>query len=358
MQPAWGVAFVFAVGFVIVCLAAILMLARQAERLRREASRLRLDTAAGTDVVFEGADGAWHCARLRAAPRLDERGLFTGYVGALREHPTATALADDVPAAGVAVAALAASADARQLMDAADRSMPAVAPASMPAEEEADSFSYTVSHDLRAPLRVVEGFTKIIKEDYGRLLDRVGNDHLDRVLGAAARMNSMIDALLALSQLSAKPVSRQPVNLSQLAGYVVDDLRRQWPDHAVTVHIDPSMQALGDPTLLRVLLENLLGNAWKYTARTPQPTVWFERCPDTGSAGFTVRDNGAGFDMRYADRLFGVFQRLHSASEFQGTGVGLASVRRIVRKHSGEVWAESTVGKGASFSFSLGRLPG
>jgi signal transduction histidine kinase len=221
-------------------------------------------------------------------------------------------------------------------------------------EQDAESFSYTVSHDLRAPVRVVEGFTKIVKEDYGRLLDRVGNDHLDRVLGAAARMNSMIDALLALSQLSSKPVSRQPVNLSQLAGFVVDDLRRQWPQHAVTVHIEPAMHVQGDPTLLRVMLENLLGNAWKYTSKCATPQVWFERCTDSAAPSFSVRDNGAGFDMRYAERLFGVFQRLHSASDFQGTGVGLASVRRIVQRHGGDVWAEAEVGRGANFYFSIG----
>jgi light-regulated signal transduction histidine kinase (bacteriophytochrome) len=203
-------------------------------------------------------------------------------------------------------------------------------------------------------VRVVEGFTKIVKEDYGRLLDRVGNDHLDRVLGAAARMNCMIDALLALSQLSTRPVSRQPVNLSQLAGYVVDDLRRQWPQHAVALHIEPGLQVQGDPTLLRVVLENLLGNAWKYTTKCAAPAVRFERSGEGAAQTFCVRDNGAGFDMRYADRLFGVFQRLHSASEFQGTGVGLASVRRIVQRHGGEVWAEAEVGRGATFHFSIG----
>jgi light-regulated signal transduction histidine kinase (bacteriophytochrome) len=131
-------------------------------------------------------------------------------------------------------------------------------------------------------------------------------------------------------------------------------LRRQWPQHAVTVQIDPTMHDPGDPTLLRGVLENLLGNAWKYTTKCTTPQVWFERCTDSTTPSFSVRDNGAGFDMRYADRLFGVFQRLHSASEFQGTGVGLASVRRIVHKHGGEVWAESELGRGANFYFSLG----
>jgi len=226
-------------------------------------------------------------------------------------------------------------------------------------QDEQASFSYTVSHDLRAPIRVVEGFTKIIKEDYGQVMDRIGNDHLDRVLAAAARMNSMIDALLALSQLSTQPLVQQPVNLSQLAHFVADDLRRQAPERTVTLQIEPGLSAHGDPTLLRLVLENLIGNAWKYTGKCAQPMVVFERgepAPHSASEPvrtFTVRDNGAGFDMRFSDRLFGVFQRLHSVNDFPGTGVGLASVRRIVRRHGGEIWADAEVDKGAAFHFSL-----
>jgi signal transduction histidine kinase len=221
---------------------------------------------------------------------------------------------------------------------------------------EHESFSYTVSHDLRAPIRVVEGFTKILKEDYGRLLDRVGNDHLDRVLGAAARMNSMIDALLALSQLSSQPLANQRVNLSQLAAYVADDLRRQWPEREVTLRIEPDMQVRGDPTLLRVVVENLLGNAWKYTGKCPHAEISFMRDAKNPKV-FTVSDNGAGFDMRFADRLFGVFQRLHSASDYQGTGVGLASVRRVLRRHGGDIWAESELNQGARFHFTVEPCP-
>jgi len=220
-----------------------------------------------------------------------------------------------------------------------------------------ESFSYTVSHDLRAPIRVVEGFARILKEDYGRLLDRIGNDHLDRVLGAAARMNSMIDALLALAQLSTQPLARQPVNLSQLAGFVIDDLRREAPQRQVEAHIAPGLMANGDPTLLRMVLENLLGNAWKYSGKCQRAQIAFEAVEHEGRQVFVVRDNGAGFDMRFADRLFGVFQRLHSANDFQGTGVGLASVRRIVRRHGGEIWAESEVGQGARFYFTLPLRP-
>jgi len=174
------------------------------------------------------------------------------------------------------------------------------------------------------------------------------------VLAAAARMNSMIDALLTLANLSAQPLARQPVNLSQIAGFVVDDLKRAVNDRHVSCDIAPDMVVDGDPTLLRLVLDNLLGNAWKYSARQAQAHVVFNH--SSGSDGrqvFCVADNGAGFDMRNADRLFGVFQRLHSANDFPGTGVGLASVKRIVRRHGGDIWAESEPGHGARFYFTL-----
>lgn len=272
-------------------------------------------------------------ARLRGRPVFDRHGAFAGYQGTLREMP--------IPPAAPLVVTVAAP----------ESLHPAAAVPASAAGAESDSFSYTVSHDLRAPIRVVEGFTKIVKEDYGRLLDRVGNDHLDRVLGAAARMNNMIDALLSLSKLSSQPLQRQGVDLSQLAGYVADDLRRQSPGRQVGVEIEAGMQVEGDPTLLRVVVENLLGNAWKYTGKCEQAQIWFERGPVADS--FVVRDNGAGFDMRFVDRLFGVFQRLHSANDFPGTGIGLASVRRIVRRHGGDIWGEAAPNHGARFHFTL-----
>ncbi len=233
----------------------------------------------------------------------------------------------------------------------------------VPITQESDTFSFTVSHDLRAPIRVVEGFTRIVKEDYGKLLDRVGNDHLDRVLGAATRMNLMIDALLTLARLSTQPLAQQPVNLSQLAAYIADDLRRGAPERQADIDIEPGLQAHGDPTLLRLVLENLLGNAWKYSQRCHRTQISLRSVPNPNSplgppgsnAGraFVVRDNGAGFDMRSAERLFGLFQRLHSNSDFPGHGVGLASVRRIVKRHGGDIWAEAEVGRGAAFFFTL-----
>ncbi len=229
--------------------------------------------------------------------------------------------------------------------------------AELEGEGDPESFGALVSHDLRAPIRVVEGFTRIVKEDYATVLDGIGVDHLDRVLGAAARMNHMIDALIDLSKLSSQPIARVPVDLSQLAGYIVADLRRLSPEHEVRVEIEPGLVAIGDPTLLRMVLENLLGNAWKYTAHAKAPRIAFTGHADEPDT-YTVRDNGAGFDMHYVDRLFGAFQRLHSASEFPGTGIGLASVRRIVRRHGGEVRAEGAPDRGASFHFSLPPGPG
>jgi signal transduction histidine kinase len=267
-------------------------------------------------------DGDW---LLRGVPRFDAEGQFEGYVGTARAGT----------AAATAVPSLVLEGESSELLS------------------EQAAFSYTVTHDLRAPIRVVEGFARILKEDYGRVLDRIGNDHLDRVLAAAARMNSMIDALLTLANLSAQPLARQPVNLSQLAGFVIDDLRRTAPERQVEVEIAPGLVADGDPTLLRLVLENLLGNAWKYSARTAQAKLQFNAELQGGRQVFNVIDNGAGFDMRNADRLFGVFQRLHSANDFPGTGVGLASVKRIVRRHGGDIWAESEPGRGAHFHFTL-----
>lgn len=219
--------------------------------------------------------------------------------------------------------------------------------------KELESFSYTVSHDLRAPLRVVEGFARIVQEDYGHLLDRMGSEHLNRILSASHRMNGMIDALMALAQLSARPVVPQEVDLSQLAEAVIDELRAADQQRQVDVDIQPGLRVRGDAALLRIVLQNLLGNAWKYSAKTPDARIALSAERIDGRMVHCVRDNGVGFDMRFADRLFTVFQRLHSASDFPGTGVGLATVQRVIRRHGGRVWAESAPGAGARFYFTV-----
>ncbi len=224
------------------------------------------------------------------------------------------------------------------------------------AAREMESFSYSVSHDLRAPLRVVDGFAAIILEDYGARLDTIGREHVQRIAAAAARMNAMIDALLALSRRTARDLERDSFDLSRAAEELADELRASDVRRKVEFRIEPGLRADGDPTLLRLVLQNLLGNGYKFTGQAAQAVVEFGCHVVDGNDVFFVRDNGAGFDMRFAGQLFGLFQRFHSQNDFPGTGVGLATVQRIVRKHGGRIWAESEPGRGACFYFTLPRV--
>ncbi len=217
---------------------------------------------------------------------------------------------------------------------------------------ELDSFAYSVSHDLRAPLRVIDGFTQIVLEDYGDRLDSLGREHLKRIEAAGSRMNSMIDTLLTMSRMTGRELQFERVDLSETARQLAEEFKAASPGRTIEVSVEPGLSAEGDHTLMRMVLQNLLGNAFKFSAHTRDARIQFGRRPD-GDHAFFVRDNGAGFDMRFADRLFGVFQRLHSQSEFAGTGVGLATVHRIVRRHYGRIWAESEPGKGATFFFTM-----
>lgn len=221
-------------------------------------------------------------------------------------------------------------------------------------EAEQEALRYALSHDLRAPLRVIDGFTRIVQEDYGRHLDKLGQDHLERVLAASARMNGMIDAILAQAQLATEPLGRQDIDLSALVREVAQEQTVVRPMAAsVEWVIQPHLCAQADTTLLRRVIENLVGNALKYSAKVPSPRIEFGCMPATNPPVYFVRDNGAGFDMQHADKLFGMFQRLHSAKDFEGTGVGLAGVRQIIRRHGGRVWAEAQLGQGACFYFTL-----
>jgi PAS domain S-box-containing protein len=222
------------------------------------------------------------------------------------------------------------------------------------ANRELEAFSYSVAHDLRAPLRAIDGFAQALLEDYAAKLDGVGNRHLDRIRAAAQRMATLIDDLLRLSRVTRAEQRLEAVNLSSLARIAVAQLERAEPDRKVTVVIEDDIFVMADPKLIAIVFDNLFGNAWKFTSKTPHARIELGTTRIHGEPVYFVRDNGTGFDMAYQNKLFGVFQRLHSAHEFPGTGVGLATVKRIIERHGGRVWAESEVGKGATFFFTLG----
>jgi light-regulated signal transduction histidine kinase (bacteriophytochrome) len=202
-------------------------------------------------------------------------------------------------------------------------------------------------------LRSIDGFSQALLEDNGPQLDEEGRAHLARIRGATQRMAMLIDDLLHLAKVSRAELERDRVDLSAVATEIAAELRAHEPHRDVTFEITPGVVAEGDPHLLRIVLENLFGNAWKYTCRRAGGRVEFGSARHDGRVAYFVRDNGAGFDMAYADKLFGAFQRLHSEAEFQGTGIGLATVQRIIHRHGGKVWAESEVGRGATFYFTV-----
>ncbi len=222
------------------------------------------------------------------------------------------------------------------------------------ANQELEAFSYSVSHDLRAPLRSIDGFSQALLEDYADALDAPGQDYLGRVRTAAQRMGELIDDLLQLARLTRSEMRRESVDLSTLVRRIAAELRQRDPQRPVEFAITEGVVAQGDPRLLRALVENLLGNAWKFTSKRPCACITFGVAQRDGQPVYFVRDDGAGFDMAYAHKLFGAFQRLHASTEFDGTGIGLATVQRIVHRHGGRIWAEGAVDQGATFSFTLG----
>jgi light-regulated signal transduction histidine kinase (bacteriophytochrome) len=221
------------------------------------------------------------------------------------------------------------------------------------ANKELEAFSYSVSHDLRTPLRSIDGFSQALLEDYADKLDSTAQDHLQRVRRAAQRMAVLIDDMLNLSRVTRSAMRREMLDLSAMAMSIAAGLREADPGRQVEFAIENDLTAAGDSQLLRTAMENLLGNSWKYTSAHASARIEFGKSQQNGKRPFFVRDDGAGFDPRYADRLFGAFQRLHTAAEFPGTGVGLATVQRIIHRHGGEIWAEGAVEKGATFYFTL-----
>ncbi len=218
---------------------------------------------------------------------------------------------------------------------------------------ELEAFSYSVSHDLRAPLRGIDGFSQALLEDYADQLDDQGKHYLQRVRAGAQRMGELIDDLLKLSRVSRAEMRTSPLDLSLLAREVADRLKQSEPQRQVELVIAEGLTAHGDPQLLRVALENLIGNAWKFTSKKADARIEVGRALRDDRAAFFVRDNGAGFDMAYVGKIFGAFQRLHEATEFPGTGIGLATVQRVIQRHGGKLWAEGEIDKGATLYFTL-----
>ena len=217
---------------------------------------------------------------------------------------------------------------------------------------ELEAFSYSVSHDLRAPLRTIDGFSLALEEDYTEAVDATGRDYIKRVRTGVQRMGQLIDALLQLSRITRAEITREPVDLSGLAKTVVSNLRDENPDRTLDITIEEGMKVDADPRLLRVALENLLGNAVKFTSKIPEAVIHFGW--NAEKQAFFIRDNGAGFDMYYADKLFNAFNRLHGDKDFKGSGIGLATVARVIHRHHGRIWADAAVDHGATFFFTVG----
>jgi light-regulated signal transduction histidine kinase (bacteriophytochrome) len=295
------------------------------------------DPAAGDADPKEGGDGhIQEIDRLRAenlASRAENSGL--------RE----TALA-----AGVAIGDLK---QAQRQIDLLYTDLQARNRALEAANKELESFSYAVSHDLRSPLRSIHGFSEALAQSAAAKLSPEENNWLLKISGAAARMDRLTEDLLRLSRITRSQLKREPVDLAMLARQVVHELRQTDPHRDVVFAISDSLGTHADPGLMRVALTNLLGNAWKYTGRRQQALISFGQEERDGQNVFSVRDNGAGFDMSYASKLFAPFQRLHSAREFPGSGVGLACVARVIHKHGGRIWADAKSGEGAAFFFTI-----
>jgi len=222
------------------------------------------------------------------------------------------------------------------------------------ANRELDAFAYSVSHDLRSPLRAIDGFSQALEEDFAGTLDATGKDYLLRIRRGCGRMGSLIEDLLKLSRSARRPLETSELDLSAMAREIGEELQAGGSGTPTEFIVQPGLKGSGDPVLIRSVLANLLGNAFKFSSRNPQPKVEFGAALEGETVAYFVQDNGVGFDMRYVERLFGAFQRLHAAEDFPGTGIGLATVQRILARHGGAIRAESGPGQGARFTFTLG----
>jgi PAS domain S-box-containing protein len=221
------------------------------------------------------------------------------------------------------------------------------------ANKELEAFSYSVSHDLRAPLRSIDGFSHVLLEDYQGKLDAPGKNYLERIRKATQHMGNLIDDLLKLSRVTQSELHEETINLSKMIQKIAQTYKKSTPGRTVKTVIQEGIIIQGDPDLMQIALTNLIDNAWKFTGKQKHPCIEFGAILKDGENVFFIRDNGVGFDMAYVDKLFGAFQRLHTMDEFTGTGIGLATVKRIITRHGGKIWAEGKVGKGATFFFTL-----
>ena len=325
--------------------------------LERSRGFLARTASAGLVIVLLGAAGGWVLSRRVTAPLVQvtraASAIAQGEYGR-RVRVTATGELGELADAFNVMAQRVEDAQSRLEQQVAERTaeLRQYAAQLEAANRELEAFSYSVSHDLRAPLRSIDGFSQALIEDCEHLLDERGKDHLRRVRAAAERMGHLIDDLLELSRATRSEMRREMVDLSELARRAVAELKAAQPERRVAIEIASDMVVNGDRQLLWLVMRNLLDNAWKFTSR--QERAWIRvGVTEDGERAYYVRDNGAGFDMAYANKLFGAFQRLHATSEFPGTGVGLALVQRIVQRHGGRVWAEGAVGAGATFYFTL-----
>jgi light-regulated signal transduction histidine kinase (bacteriophytochrome) len=221
------------------------------------------------------------------------------------------------------------------------------------ANKEIESFSYSVSHDLRAPLRSIDGFSQILLEDYKKTLDDTGRNYLERIRKATQNMGQLIDDMLKLSRVTSANLRLEPLDLSNIFREIIKKFQENDPARIADIIIQEGIVIDGDSNLMHIALTNLIENAWKFTGKEAQPRIEFGNTYQAEKKVIFIRDNGVGFDMAYVGKLFGTFQRLHTTAEFQGTGIGLATVKRIITRHGGEVWAEGEVGCGATFYFTL-----
>jgi PAS domain S-box-containing protein len=289
------------------------------------------------EVFIPTFKGGTHL-RGKARPLYDAHGKVVGAIESIRDITTRKA----------------AEAEARKLAAELEERVKERTAQLETANRELEAFAYSVSHDLRAPLRAMSGFSHLLLEYYGETLDDQGRHYLQRMDQVSQRMGKLIDDLLSLSRLTRVEMRREPVNLSAMVREIAAELQEREPGRDVEFVVSERLIARGDAELLRVVLENLFGNAWKFTAKHPQARIEFGRLNQRGKLVYFVRDDGVGFDMAYVEKIFKAFQRLYPSNEFEGSGIGLATVERIITRHGGEVWAEGEVGRGASFYFTLG----